>query len=57
MPALFAIPSVGSSRMILALTAVVGLSVLVATESKANADIIEFKVTGAAGDGLLEGNQ
>ncbi len=53
MPAPFSISTVPSSLLILI---VIGLSVFPSTESKSNADIIEFKVTGAAGDGLLEGN-
>lgn len=44
------------SPMKLPLMVVVGLIAFVATESKSAADIVEFTATGAAGEGLLEGN-
>ena len=38
------------------LTILIGFIVATATQQNCSADIIEFIVTGAAGDGLLEGN-
>jgi hypothetical protein len=56
MTTLFRLPTMRLNFMTVPLLAFTGLLFAIATAATTNADIIEFKLTGAAGDGLLEGN-
>ena len=56
MPQIFQLRRIGFRLMMLPLMTIVAGLAMLGTESESTADIVEFIVTGAAGEGLLEGN-